>query len=54
MSNSEISALEKVVRTIFLPDACKLFLTDLFEFESISFFGIEKWATAKNDTRVIT
>ena len=49
-----MSALEKVVRTIFLPDSCKLFLTVVFEVNSISFFGTDKWATTKKATSVIT
>ena len=54
MSNSEINALENVVRTIFLPEFCRSSLTSIFEFNLISFFGIEKCATTKKVTNVIT
>ena len=35
MSNSEINALENVVRTIFLPESCRSSLTSIFEFNLI-------------------
>ena len=52
MSNSEISALEKLVKTIFLPDLVNFDLVSLFVLLFCSFLGIYKWAIIKKINKI--